>query len=85
MQFSPVAIVLTLVGILAVLVGIKGSGPAVFKTLTGHTTGSGTSSSGGGIVMAPGSITTGPSSMNNGPMITGPANLFPLPKTALVG
>jgi hypothetical protein len=38
LQFSPVAIVLTLVGILAVIVGIKGSGPAVFQTLTGHTT-----------------------------------------------
>lgn len=38
MQFSPVAIVLTIVGILAVIIGIKGSGPAVFQTLTGHPT-----------------------------------------------
>lgn len=38
MSFSPVAIVLTLVGILAVIIGIKGSGPAVFQTLTGHAT-----------------------------------------------
>lgn len=82
MQVSPVAIVLTIVGILAVIIGIKGSGPAVFKTLTGHTTGSTTS---GGTTMAPGSITTGPSPLNDGPMITGPANLYPLPKNALVG
>lgn len=38
MDFNPVAIVLVIVGILAVIIGIRGSNNAVFQTLTGHST-----------------------------------------------
>jgi hypothetical protein len=44
MEFNPVAILVVVLGILAVVVGIRGSNNAVFQTLTGHaTTGQSTS------------------------------------------
>lgn len=38
MEFNPVGILVVMLGILAVIIGIRGSNNAVFETLTGHTT-----------------------------------------------
>lgn len=49
MEFNPIAIVVVILGALAVIIGIRGSQGAIFQTLTGHTPGPLTSASGPGL------------------------------------